>query len=180
MVYSTKVDDRAFLQQKILRKIATDGRQSISRLEKELDHHHPPVYSAVQSLVKKNRLQKVRGIGHENKMGRPQKFFDLTGQGILYLINEMKISLEDFWKMAFNVFDQNKKLNIGFTINELFLLYEKNILGFNRDHTISSLYEGLADVEILSRLEISEAEQKMIEILATLGSIPSPKLTFLI
>src|SRR3972149_2710970 len=85
MVYSTKVDDRAFLQQKILRKIATDGRQSISRLEKELDHHHPPVYSAVQSLVKKNRLQKVRGIGHENKMGRPQKFFDLTGQGILYL-----------------------------------------------------------------------------------------------
>jgi hypothetical protein len=176
MRYSTKVDDRAFLQQKILRKIATYGRQSVSRLEKDLAHHHPPVYSAVQSLVKKNRLQGVKGIGHENKMGRSENFFDLTGQGILYLINEMKISLEDFWKMAFNVFDQNKTLNISFTVHELFLLYEKNILGFNRECTLSSLYEGFPDIEILSGLRISDAEQKMIEILATLGSIPNDKL----
>lgn len=194
--YSTLLyKQRDIVQIQILRKIATDGKHSKKSLEIELEKHHPVINNAVEQLLKKKFVVRTEG-SHTDKRGQPQKFYRLTEKGILVLIDEIKIPLEEFWKMLFRIFDSkgsfypygyyNSKNKFveerGFvlknvTIEQLIKKYENNVLGYKREYALSHIYQKIPDVQFLAGFNFSPSEKLIIETIALYGSLSLEELS---
>lgn len=194
--YSTLLyKQRDKIQIQILRKIATDGKHSKKSLEIELEKHHPVIDNAVKQLLKKKLITKAQG-SHTDKRGQPQKFYRLTEKGILILIDEIKISLDEFWKMLFRIFDSKGNFYEegyfdskgkyvderhfvlkDFTIEEIIKKYENNVLGYKREYALSHIYQKIPDVQFLAGFNFSASEKLIIETIALYGSLSLEELS---
>ncbi|MBS3926281.1 MAG: hypothetical protein KGZ34_06300 [Nitrosarchaeum sp.] len=183
------------IQIHILRKIATDGKHSKKSLEIELEKHHPVIDNAVKQLLKKNFIVKTYG-SLTDKPGQPQKFYRLTEKGILVLIDEIKIPLDEFWKMLFRIFNSkgifyssesvnSKKKFVNernivlknITIEQLIKKYENNVLGYKREYALSHIYQKIPDVQFLAGFNFSPSEKLIIETIALYGSLSLEELS---
>lgn len=194
--YSTLLyKQRDKIQIQILRKIATDGKHSKKSLEIKLEKHHPVIDNAVKQLLKKNFIVKTYG-SLTDKPGQPQKFYRLTEKGILVLIDEIKIPLDEFWKMLFRIFNSkgifyssesvnSKKKFVNernlvlknITIEQLIKKYENNVLGYKREYALSHIYQKIPDVQFLAGFNFSPSEKLIIETIALYGSLSLEELS---
>lgn len=194
--YSTLLyKQRDIVQIQILHKIAIDGKHSKKSLEISLEKHHPVVDNAVKQLLKKELITKASG-SHTDKRGQPQKFYRLTEKGILVLIDEIKIPLDEFWKMLFRIFDSegnfyadeyiNSKGKLvdekhfilkNVTISNLIKKYENNVLGYRREYALSHIYQKIPDVQFLAGFKFSPSEKLIIETIALYGSLSLEELS---
>ena len=114
------------LQKQILREITTKGPASNTSLTKVLKKSYPNILDAIKILHEKNYLQI---ISQKQGRGKPEKFYGLTEDGIVKLI-DLGIESYDFWKMLFFVFD-DKNHHITQSVNKIFEKYETKMLGIN-------------------------------------------------
>jgi len=118
------------LQEEILREIAKGINLSKSSITRQLEKHYPDVHDAIKILLDRNL---IRQKGEQQGRGKKEKFYILTEKGIQKLI-ELKIPLDDFWRMLFFVFDENYNHDLNrFTIDKLFSLYEKEVMLFSKE-----------------------------------------------
>jgi len=183
------------IQIKILHKIAIDGKHSKKSLENTLEKHHPVIDNAVNQLVKKNLITKADG-DQNAKRGQPEKFYRLSKEGIEILIDEMKIPLNEFWKMLFRIFDSkgdfitygyldSKKKYVekdhfvleDFTINKLIKKYENNVLGYKRERVIPNISPKTSDIKLIINLQLTPSEKLIIETLALYDSLSISELS---
>jgi len=115
------------IQIQIMHRIATDGKHSKKSLENTLEKHHPVIDNAVNQLLKKNLIIRAEG-DQNNKRGQPEKFYRLTEDGIIILIDEIKIPLNEFWKMLFRIFDSKGDFITYGYIDPKKNMLKKNIL----------------------------------------------------
>ncbi len=194
--YSTLLyKQRDKIQIQILRKIAIDGKHSKKSLETELEKHHPVINNAVKQLEKKGLITKTFG-NTSFKRGQPEKFYRLTKKGISVVIDEIKIPLDDFWKMAFRIFDlkgdfhsepyvsSKKKYNTDrhhilkdFTIDKIIKKYENNVLGVKREHALSHIYQKIPDVQLITNTKFLSSEKLVVEAIALYGSLSVEELS---
>ena len=122
---------RTNTQVEILYKLATEGSNSISKLSKKpLNKYRTNFVKATQILKKLEMVVSVDNISGPKGMEVPYK---ITDKGIEMLSTNNKITLEQFWKIIFLMFDGN----IGSTkypTEQFFINYEKNVLGYDLDY----------------------------------------------
>lgn len=194
--YSTLLyKQRDKIQIKILRKIATDGKHSKKSLENSLEKHHPVIDNAVNQLLKK-RLITSAGGDTNNKRGQPEKFYRLTEHGIIILIDEIKIPLNEFWKMLFRIFDskgdfitygyvdsKNKFIDEdhfvlkNLKIDELVKKYENNVLVYKRERVIPNVSPKTSDIKLIINCKLTSSEKSIIETLALYDSLSISELS---
>lgn len=179
----------------ILRKIATDGKHSKKSLENTLEKYHPVIDNAVNQLLKKKLITKAAG-DQNNKRGQPEKFYRLTEDGIIILIDEIKISLNEFWKMLFRIFDSkgdfitygyfdSKKEYVAeehfvlenFTIEKLVKKYENSVLGYKRERVIPNVLPKTSDIKLIINCKLTSSEKSIIETLALYDSLSITELS---
>ena len=149
------------LQEQILCEIGRGTNLSKSSIKKQLKKHYPDVHDAVKILLDKNL---IRQKGEQQRRGNPEKFYILTEKGIQKLI-DLKIPLDDFWRMLFFVFDKNNNHDLKkFTIDKLFSLYEKEVMLFSKEFS-PPIYD-----LVMSKMSLLKTKRKIIynEILAAL------------
>jgi len=125
------------LQQEILRHVARGEESSKSTISKALHKNYPNVNDSVERLVRNGYLIQR---GERQVIGKKQKFYVLTDSSIEELI-KLKISLEDFWKMMFVVFDSRKGHELKeMTADKAFSIYERDTLGYSTRY-VPTLYD---------------------------------------
>ncbi|EGP93367.1 hypothetical protein [Nitrosarchaeum koreense] len=195
--YSTLLyKQRDKVQIQILHKIATEGKQSKKSLEITLEKHHPVIDNAVNQLENKKLIKRTKGDEPNYKRGQPQKFYRLTEKGISVVVDEIKIPLNDFWKMLFRIFDSegnyysdeqvnSKKQYVDerrcilkdFTIEEIINKYENNVLGVKRKHALSHMYQKIPDVQLITKTKFLPSEKLIVETIALYGSLSVEELS---
>ena len=177
------------IQIQVLRKIATDGKHSKKSLEKTLEKYHPVIDNAVNQLFKKNLITNAGGDPN-GKPGQPEKFYRLTKDGINILIDEIKITLDEFWKMLIRIFDssghymtygyidsKNKYVEKehfvleNFTIDQLVKKYENTILGYKRERVIPNVSSKTSDIQLITNCKLTSSEKLILETLALYDSL---------
>ena len=149
------------LQEQILCEIGRGTNLSKSSIKKQLKKHYADVDGAIKILLDKNI---IRQKGERQRRGNPEKFHILTEKGIQKLI-DLKIPLDDFWRMLFFVFDKNNNHDLKkFTIDKLFSLYEKEVMLFSKEFS-PPIYD-----LVMSKMSLLKTKRKIIynQILAAL------------
>jgi len=183
------------VQIQILRQIATDGKHSKKSLESTLEKHHPVIDNAVNQLLKKELIIRADG-DQNNKRGQPEKFYRLTEDGIIILIDEIKIPLNEFWKMLFRIFDldgnfyadeyidpkgklveENHLVLKNLTIDKLVKKYESSVLGYKRERVIPNVYPKTSDIKLITNCKLTSSEKSIIETLALYDSLSMTELS---
>lgn len=122
--------------QKAILKAIPNGYRSKMSLSEFLEKNYSEISDAINILIDKNFvLQKGK------KQGRgKEKFYILTDDGVEQLI-KLKITLENFWKLVFFVFDETIGHELKrFTVDSLFSVYEKDVLMLPRENA-TPLYD---------------------------------------
>jgi len=149
------------LQEQILCEIGRGTNLSKSSIKKQLEKHYADVHDAIKILLDKNL---IRQKGEQQGRGNPEKFYILTEKGIQKLI-DLKIPLDDFWRMLFFVFDKNNNHDLNkFTIDKLFSLYEREVMLFSKEFS-PPIYD-----LVMSKMSLLKTKRKIIynQILAAL------------
>ena len=168
--------EKGKLQRKIIKIIATQGKTSKIGLEHSLkEHHHPVISRAVKSLVNDEYLKGPFSSIPRHR-GRPEQFYEITDKTITFFINHQDTSLEDFWKMIFQIYDTSNKFKTQFSIDKLFRTYEVNRLGLKREHTLSYLYQKIPDIDFISNIKFLPEHNEVLEILALKGILTEKKI----
>jgi len=161
------------LQQQILVEISK-GVKSKSAIARKLGKKYPDVHDAVKILNDKGLIKQK---GERQGRGLKEKFYILTDEGIEKVIS-FKVSLADFWRMIFFVFDQNtghelKKLDI----NRIFSMYQKEVLRYPRD-LVTPLFDLIPSLArwLKKSNHVSETIIGILIVLAEQGSLTKPEI----
>lgn len=141
------------LQEQILCEIGRGTNLSKSSIKKQLKKHYADIHDSIKILLDKNL---IRQEGEQEGRGNPKKFYILTEKGIQKLI-DLKIPLDDFWRMLFFVFNKNNNHDLNkFTIDKLFSLYEKEVMLFSKEFS-PPIYD-----QVISRIPLLKTKRKII------------------
>lgn len=160
MAILSRHNKRSDLQKQILREIGK-GVQAKSDISKNLEKLYPDVSDATKILVE-------IGLIKQKTPDKRKKPYILTEKGIKELIN-MGLSLEDFWRLVFFIFDEDTKHELeNFTVDSIFSLYEKDYYRFSKDLG-TPLFDAIIDLinHLKKRPHLFDDTMKILKMVAT-------------
>ena len=151
-------------QLKTLYLLATDGKKTKSQLSKEFGVKYPSIHGTMRILEDKDLIKITK---KEKGRGKEKLFYELTDLGIESLSKDKRITLEQFWEIAFFIFDVKTNPSIKFSVEDFFSNYEKNVLEYDLLYTPIKWSNILDNFNSLHKLT---KPSPLISILYSLGS----------
>ncbi len=122
---------REYRQIQILKDIGTRGLQSIASLTKIQQTNRTNIDSSIRVLLD---IEYLEFSEFKTGPGSKEKFYKLTESGMEFLSKEQTLTLEEFWKTVFCVYDK-QVFKTKFPMELFFSNYEKHKLGYDFEFT---------------------------------------------